>query len=183
MVLKKKLGTEGKDSSKNIQRVHGTRRKEFKSKDVKVRGYYAIILFLLLVFIDRLTKTWAMGLKGNIDHGIIAFTYTVNTGAGFSILQNTNGILLWLSVIILGLIIYFNARVPKFSLMTISAGIIGNLIDRIFYGNVIDFINLKFWPVFNVADSLVCIGVVWWIIVLWKSDKGIAKDSKKKGRR
>ena len=50
----------------------------------------------------------------------------------------------------------------------ILGGTIGNLIDRIAYGFVIDFLDFRIWPVFNVADSFVTIGVIGLIIYLWK---------------
>jgi len=146
-------------------------KKEFKSKNVKVRGYFTIILFLLLIVFDRVTKMWATTLKSDKNYGILTFTYTTNTGAGFSILQNMNVLLAILSIIVLALILYFAKQLPKFSLIAISAGITGNLVDRICYGSVIDFINFKFWPIFNVADSLIFIGVVYWIIIIFKEEK------------
>jgi len=142
----------------------------YKSKTIKLRGYITIILFLILLIIDRLTKIWASSLEINKDYGIIAFTFITNTGAGFSIMQNMNIILIVVSIIALIAIMYFYKNIPKFSLIVITSGIIGNLIDRIFYGSVIDFINFKFWPVFNIADSLIFIGVVYWIIILFKEE-------------
>jgi signal peptidase II len=50
-------------------------------------------------------------------------------------------------------------------------GLVGNLIDRIVYGSVIDFINLKFWPIFNVADILISIGALILIIGMWHAEK------------
>jgi signal peptidase II len=50
----------------------------------------------------------------------------------------------------------------------VIGGFIGNLIDRAFLGYVTDFIFLNHWPVFNVADSCITIGVFWLVIVLWK---------------
>jgi signal peptidase II len=146
-------------------------KKDFKSKDVRVKGYYTIIIFLLLIVLDRITKMWATSLNSSKDYGIIAFTYTINTGAGFSILQNMNILLIIVSAAVLAAIIYFYKHIPKFSLILIISGIVGNLLDRIFYGAVIDFINLKFWPIFNVADSLIFIGVVYWIIILFRAEK------------
>jgi signal peptidase II len=155
--------------------------KVFKSKTVKFKGYYTIIMFLVLVMLDRMTKIWAASLKVEKDFGIFAFTYVTNTGAGFSILQNMNLWLAILSIILLAAIIYYRDSVPKFSLMLIISGIVGNVIDRIFYGSVIDFINLKFWPVFNVADSMICIGVAYWIIILikeWKEETDKTRHAK-----
>ena len=150
-------------------------KREFKSKTVRVRGYYTIIIFLALIFLDRLTKAWASGLKGDVEFRLLSFTYVTNTGAGFSILQNMNLMLIIISIIVLGLLIYFNNKIPRISLMLIVSGIVGNLIDRIFYGSVIDFINFRFWPIFNVADSLIFIGVIYWIIEILRD-----RDNKKK---
>ncbi len=139
-----------------------------KSKTLKVKGYYSIIFILLLVFIDRVTKIWATSLKSPIDYGFVSLNYMTNTGAGFSILENTNALLAIVSIIVLAALIYFYRDVNKFSAVLIISGISGNLIDRVSLGSVIDFINLKFWPVFNIADSLIFIGVAYWIILIWK---------------
>ncbi len=141
-----------------------------KSKTVTSKGYITIILFLLALILDRITKIWASSLQINKDYGIIAFTYITNTGAAFSIMQNMNLVLIIISIIALIALIYYNKYIPKISFVLILAGIIGNLIDRISYGAVIDFINFKIWPVFNIADSLIFIGVVYWIIVLFKEE-------------
>jgi signal peptidase II len=157
-------------------------KREFKSKNVETRGYFTVIIFILLLMLDRITKFWATTLTAEKDYGILAFTYVTNTGAGFSLLSGMNTWLAVLSIIVLIIIIYFRKDIPKLSLMTISVGILGNLIDRVFYGSVIDFINFKFWPVFNVADSLICIGVIYWIIMLFKENH-IENNSKSKKSR
>lgn len=152
MVLKK--------SSRNKQiRIS----KKSSPQSPKVAGYYGIILFLMLVLTDRLTKIWA-STSGDKDHGIIAFTYTINTGAGFSILKDMNALLAVISIIAIIAMIYFRKDIPGLSAVMILSGITGNLIDRVFYGGVIDFINLRFWPIFNVADSLIVLGVCFWMI-------------------
>jgi signal peptidase II len=108
----------------------------------------------------------------------MAFTYTNNTGAGFSILQNMNFLLIIISIVVLGAVIYFHKQIPRFSLITIVAGIFGNLVDRIFYGSVIDFINFKFWPIFNIADSLIFVGAIYWAIQIIKEERKLKTNSK-----
>lgn len=161
-----------------------------KDDNPKISGYYAIILFLLFIIIDRITKVWALTLADgrSIDLGILEFVYATNTGAGFSILQNQNILLSWIAVIALGAIIYYYSHFPKLGFLMIISGIIGNLIDRVMYGYVIDFINFKIWPIFNIADSLVFLGVVYTIIIWVKEDKErkkakVAKKVKAKKRR
>ncbi len=154
------------------------KRSKHKEDGIKPEGYGYIFLFVAFLIADRLTKLWAMNLKENIDYGLLAFKYIVNTGAGFSIFQNMNTLLIWLSLIILGLIIVFYDRFPKVSLLLIVSGLIGNLIDRIFLGHVIDFIDFKFWPVFNIADSLIVIGAILMIIIVMKEDVFLSKKKK-----
>ena len=139
----------------------------------KKRSYsWVWLLFLaFLIFIDQLTKYLAYSTKINQDFGWFSFTFVYNTGATFGILKDFGPYLAWLSVMILGAIMYFYDRMPEKSrifILLVSAGLIGNLLDRIMHGFVIDFINLKVWPVFNIADSLVCIGVAGLVIQLWK---------------
>ena len=138
---------------------------------IKASGYYMIIFFILLIIIDRITKIWASTLASEIDYGMFAFTYVTNTGAGFSILQNQNMLLLWMAIVALGLIIYFYNEFPKTGFVLITAGLIGNLIDRISYGSVVDFINFKFWPIFNAADAFIFIGVIITIILIIIKEK------------
>jgi len=145
--------------------------RKFKSKTVKIKGYYLIFIFLIFILLDRVTKIWASNVKISKDYGIFAFTYLTNTGSGFSLLQNVNLILIIISIIALILLICFHKFIPKLSFITIISGIVGNLIDRITYGSVIDFINFKIWPVFNVADTLICIGVVYWIILIIRDER------------
>lgn len=157
-----------------------SRKSGLKFDNPKISGYYSIILFLIFIILDRITKIWALSIDKPINLGILELVYATNTGAGFSILQNQNTMLSWLAVIVLGIIIYYKNSFPKIGFIMILAGIIGNLIDRISYGYVIDFINFRFWPVFNIADSLIFIGVLITIIVLWKKDKKKDKEIKKK---
>lgn len=111
---------------------------------------------LILIILDQITKYF--------------WTTVTNTGAAFGILKGFNIPLLVISLIALVIAIFFYIRDKeiKIPLTFLIAGIIGNSIDRIFFGHVRDFINLGFWPVFNLADSYNVIGVVLLIIILWK---------------
>jgi signal peptidase II len=129
------------------------------------------IIFVCILVGDQWTKQLAYTNKPYIDFGFFAINLTTNTGAGFGILKDSNLLLLFVAVMVLGLILFFNDKIPKkgqLPLWIISAGIIGNIIDRIFRGYVVDMIDFKWWPVFNIADSALCIGVIWLAIVLMK---------------
>jgi signal peptidase II len=101
--------------------------------------------------------------------GIIRLTYVTNTGCAFGFFQNQSDILAIVNItIIIGIIamLYFlsiNNHVGIISAGLIIGGAIGNLIDRLSYGYIIDFIDVKLWnnyhwPVFNIADSSIVIG-------------------------
>ncbi|MFH1210084.1 MAG: signal peptidase II [archaeon] len=117
-----------------------------------------IILIIVLILLDQLTKHF--------------LTTTINYGAAFSILQNQRIFLIIISIIVLGFCIYYfikdKDKKQRIALSLIISGTSSNLIDRIFLGYVRDFIDLKIWPVFNVADSLNCIGVLLLIYFLIK---------------
>ncbi len=149
----------------------------------KHRSYFDVITFLLTVALvivfDRLTKDlFSFLLKPSESIPVIPkvfhFTLVHNTGIAFGLFRDNGAVFLiipLIAVVLLGYNVYYYYRVGEldrvyilgFSL--ILGGAIGNLIDRITLGHVIDFIDLRVWPVFNVADSAISIGAC---IVLWK---------------
>lgn len=109
---------------------------------------------------------------------LMEFTYTKNTGAAFGIGSNNIIMVIIVNVIILGFIIKFlkdNSKKVDFpiiiSLVLILSGAIGNLIDRLFRGFVIDFIDINVlnFPNFNIADISIVLGIFVLIIVITKS--------------
>ena len=111
----------------------------------------------------------------HINEPVLFFLkYMQNTGASFSILRGYTWFFIAFAVIVLIVIFYLYPRMhikyrPYIGL--IIGGTIGNLIDRVYLGYVIDFIDFKIWPVFNIADTAVCIGAAFLIIYIWKDDK------------
>lgn len=118
-----------------------------------VRRFFFVLI--LVAVIDRITKSLA----------IRFIPYSVNTGTLFGMLQNTNLIFILLTIAIMVVLAYYYTRFLKGSKEEdiaagmIMGGAIGNLVDRLAYHGVIDFINLKFWPSFNLADSALVIGL------------------------
>lgn len=104
--------------------------------------------------------------------GVLHLTYARNTGAAFSLFQGQAAALVIISVIVAGWIgwelLRHPRRAPVLPLGMILGGAIGNLIDRLRFGYVEDFIDLRVWPVFNVADSAITLGVAW---LFWKTMK------------
>ena len=106
-----------------------------------------MLLIILLIILDQLTK--------------YLFPYTINYGAAFGILRGYTTFLIIISlIVVLICFYYFREKKLRIGLSFILAGTISNLIDRIFLGYVRDFIDLKIWPVFNLADSFNFIGVI-----------------------
>ena len=119
-------------------------------------------LSLIIVLLDQITKYLSIDKTIQV-FSLLSINYIENTGAAFGILQNKAFFLSIISVIVILLIIYYfnnSSKNEKFALSLILAGTIGNLIDRIFRGYVIDFIDFKFWPAFNIADMVNVIGVL-----------------------
>lgn len=136
-----------------------------------------LILALLTVGGDQLTKYLVVTNIGGSDTvtaipGVIDFVYVQNTGAAFSILSNSIELLSVISSIFcIGVVAYMITQRPKHKLLITSLGLLfggaaGNVIDRIFRGYVVDFIETTFirFPVFNVADVAITIGAILLVI-------------------
>jgi signal peptidase II len=146
------------------------------------------IILVGLIILDQLLKSWFETRKLFVDLGIVSLHFITNTGASFGMLQGNNALLAWVSVIVLGVILLNVDKIKKeqaLPVILILAGLLGNLIDRITRGFVVDFIDFKFWPVFNLSDSLIVIGVLWLIIVIMANERADNKinANKKKPRR
>ncbi len=140
-----------------------------------------IILFLLFIVfaLDRIIKNYIVdNVKGSIPiiNNFFNITYIENYGVGFGLLQNQAFFVISVSLIVLGAIIYYYKDIPKKPYVWVSVGLIiggtlGNLFDRIMFGFVIDYLDFIIWPVFNLADTALVIGVVLLIIHFWHEDK------------
>lgn len=131
------------------------------------------IWLAIIVLIDIITK-YLVRIYGVQTTGhFVDITFTKNTGALWSLFSNVNYVnIIFILLSIIALIILYKAfekekeELTQLGMVIISAGIIGNLIDRIIYGSVIDWINFHWWPVFNIADSSIVIGVIIVVIQL-----------------
>ena len=134
---------------------------------------------LLIVILDQFTKflvkqNFQLNQSIPIIKNILHLTYITNTGSAFGLFKGLNWFFVFFSVIVIIAIFYYLERIVKnekllqFAVGLLLGGTIGNLIDRVAYGAVIDFIDFRVWPVFNIADSAVTIGVIILIVLLWK---------------
>jgi signal peptidase II len=96
---------------------------------------------------------------------LLRLTYVANRGAAFGILQDQTLFFVFVGIVVIGVIVasyrYFpvNSTLLNVALGLQLGGALGNLIDRVRYGFVVDFVDVAIWPVFNVADSAIVIGV------------------------
>ena len=113
--------------------------------------------------------------------GVFYITYVKNYGAAFGILAHRTGLFVIITVLVVLLIVYFLRQLPKdqkllrIALVLQLGGALGNLVDRLLYGFVIDFLDFRFWPVFNVADIAIVAGIGLFILDLARTvrEKGI----------
>ncbi|MFH0738909.1 MAG: signal peptidase II [Candidatus Omnitrophota bacterium] len=131
-----------------------------------------LIIISAIFFFDQLTKILASKLLV-LNHslplikGIIYLTLVHNRGAAFGIFKNQLWLFIFCAFFAIALI-YVELKadkgarpfIYKLALGLICAGALGNLTDRILYGYVVDFLDLRIWPVFNIADSSVTVGAV-----------------------
>ena len=133
------------------------------------------IAALLTAAGDQISKLWirsslAPG-ESLFEVGIFRIIRVHNTGASFGLFQGYNTALIVIGilgiVVILAYALYFHRRFPilnnlasRIALGMVLGGTIGNLIDRLTMGHVIDFIGVGWWPTFNIADSSVIIGII-----------------------
>ena len=145
----------------------------------------ALLIIILVLLSDILTKRWALKnlLDGpgimNAVPGIFRFRFAWNTGVAFSFLSGWPILVQIFTILVLCAVAAFlffarNQRIwDRICLALIFAGGLGNLIDRIFYGAVVDFVELSFisFPVFNVADVCVVMGAAIYALRVLIGDK------------
>ncbi len=135
-----------------------------------------VIVALLVVVFDQLTKYYVvenfyLGESVPVIENIFHWTYILNPGAAFGMLEGSRWFFVVIAVGVLGGIWYMKDEINEggwmmqYGAALFGGGAIGNLIDRARSGLVIDFFDFRIWPVFNVADIAICVGVA---MILWK---------------
>jgi signal peptidase II len=141
-------------------------------KDREGLGNFLIVL--IVVAIDQLTKFFSMRLDGPVRLlPFLQLNLQTNTGAGWSLFTGHNGVLIFVIFAVIGFLMYKYdtfRKIEKPFVSLIIGGAIGNLIDRLAHGFVVDFIDFLVWPVFNLADTAVSIGIIGLIIISFKKN-------------
>lgn len=134
---------------------------------------FFITITALIVVLDQLLKFLVQKKILHLDTYLLKISLTTNTGAGFGILQGQTLILSIISALVTIAVIIYYKRIPQekhfqiFSALFLG-GVVGNLIDRLFRGYVIDFIDFPFWASFNLADAAITVSVIGLIILYWR---------------
>lgn len=150
-----------------------------------IKNYWILLLVSAVVIIlDQITKSIV---RANLPFGVsytpieaipfFRFVHWENTGAAFGMFQGGGTVFAILAVIVTIIIIVYYPQIPQqYLFMRIAVamqmgGAIGNLIDRILFGPVLDFIAVSVFPVFNIADASITVGVAILLISLWVEER------------
>ena len=149
-----------------------------------------IILSIIFLVIDQISKILIIKLLEpneviTIIKNFFYIIYTNNTGSAFSILLDKRIFLIVVAILIIGILLYYikknkvDGKLNIIAFSLIIGGSLGNLIDRIVRGYVVDFISIKLgsynFPIFNIADTLIVVGV---FLLLIKNTGGNKNDNR-----
>ncbi|HWR41305.1 MAG TPA: signal peptidase II [Patescibacteria group bacterium] len=131
----------------------------------------AVLIAAFVIALDQWSKyyigeTMSLGTSIPVIANIFHITYVLNPGAAFGILENQTFFFVVIAAIMLGTAIYFYRQIPdghyllRWGITLMAGGAVGNVIDRIKTGYVVDFFDFRIWPVFNIADIAIVSGVI-----------------------
>lgn len=140
------------------------------------------VIVAVAVLLDRLLKIWSMNslvtmpnMRTTLIPGVIDLHYVENTGAAFSIMQGMRWLFIPITMGIIGVLVFYLVKNRKtepvytrIALACVIGGAVGNLIDRIIYGYVVDMLEPSFmdFAVFNVADIFVTCGTIALVVII-----------------
>ena len=171
---------------------------ESVNRTVMKRKYWVLLVFCLgILLLDQWTKSMVVQKlplyqRVKVIQGFFNLTHVRNTGGAFGIFGGEKGglgsiLFVVVSLIAIGAIVFLflkikgNEKTLALSFSLILSGAIGNLIDRLRYGEVVDFLDFYLstthWPAFNVADSAICIGIGLMALELVKGDRNKSTKS------
>lgn len=133
------------------------------------------LLALLVVLVDQATKHFvvqhfAVGESVPVLENIFHWTFILNRGAAFGMLEGSRWLFVVIALAVIGGVLYLRKEIEQSGVLAcvgaalFTGGAVGNLIDRTLQGVVIDFFDFRIWPIFNVADIAICVGVG---LIIW----------------
>ena len=170
---------------------------QFNRSGMKRKYWLLLIFSVVILLLDQWTKFMVVQKlplyqRVKVIQGFFNLIHVRNTGGAFGIFGGEKGglgsiLFVVISLIAIGAIVFLflkikeNEKILAFSFSLILSGAVGNLIDRLRYGEVVDFLDFHLstshWPAFNVADSAICIGIGLMALELLKGDRKKLKNS------
>jgi signal peptidase II len=144
-----------------------------------------LCLAILIVIMDQLSKSYVqthmvVGMSIPVLQDVFHITYILNPGAAFGLFEHQTVFFILIAVSMVVATVYFYPKIPsqygllRFGTGLMVGGALGNVIDRIKTGYVVDFFDFRIWPIFNIADAGIVCGVgciMFTIIYLYKEDE------------
>lgn len=154
----------------------GNQMKSFRSEKMRLRGLYYYLIAVVVLILDFISKKWIVNNmelyeEKSVIGNFFLITSHRNRGAAFSILQDQRYFFIIITIIIVAAILWYANKMRKngsawllTGLGLVLGGAIGNFVDRARFGEVVDFFKFNFgnytFPIFNVADSAIVVGVI-----------------------
>ena len=129
-----------------------------------------LLLAAVIVAVDQWSKFYiqsqmSLGMSIPVIPNIFHLTYILNPGAAFGILENQRFFFVAIAAVMVGAVVYLYPRIPekpallRLGIGLMAGGAVGNVIDRVKTGYVVDFFDFRIWPIFNIADIAIVVGV------------------------
>jgi len=146
-----------------------------------------LLISVAIIIVERIIKYYIteylrIGESIPVIGNVLMITRVENVGAAFGIFRGQNIVFILAAFIVLFLVIYFYNRIIYDKLLIIATafiigGTVGNMTDRLFFNHVIDYIDLSFWPTFNLSDMSLSVGVILLLIYMVRWQKVPEKES------
>ncbi len=151
--------------------------------------FFCFFLVIAVIALDQIIKyviatNMFVGESIPIIPQVLHLTYILNAGAAFGILANQRYFFIAIAAILIIITIYFYPQIQRLSrtfqiaIAMLLSGAIGNMIDRIATGKVVDYIDIRIWPIFNLADIAIVLGCIIIIYELLFKNSNTAKKQK-----
>jgi len=162
------------------------RRMTSEEKLYAIRFGGIMTIAAVVVLLDRFSKAWIrhhfqLG-ESRVVTSWFYLTFVQNTGTAFGLFQGNNRALLILAFGILAALLYGARGLSErggfwgaLGIALVLGGAMGNVMDRIHYGQVIDFLDFRWWPVFNIADSAITVGTISIMVGLLSKDRSATR--------
>ncbi len=149
---------------------------------IRLRDSVLLVIALLVLIADQASKAWTIeNIPLNTTREIIpnfewfVLTHITNAGAAFGLFPQLSLVFTFIALIVsVAIVVYYRSLPAGEWLVRLSLGLqlggaVGNLVDRLRYGYVVDMFYARFWPVFNIADSAIVCGVGLLMLHLWRN--------------